>query len=792
MLIRRISLAIVLLAIGTFVGVGSWFWTSLPQASGWVAITGLAAPVSVTRDSLGVPRIAAKNWPDAYHALGFVHAQDRLWQMEAMRRFGAGRLAEVVGPEAVASDKWMRTLGLHRLAADQVSRISKEARRALAAYAAGVNSFIDNDGGMLTPEFSVLGYRPEPWTPADSLVWGKIMAMRLGGNWRDELLRARLAKRLGIERVEELWPAVPGSEAAPAPVRAAALQDLTNAARVAAGALSTPAPVAESGASNVWALAPSRTPTGGALLANDPHLGFSAPIMWYLAAIETPDGQLVGATVPGVPFTILGHNGHLAWGFTTTQADFKDLVVERLAPGSADRYETPNGPRPFQVRSETIAVRGASPIALDVRWSRHGPVISDLSPATLDAVESADRHVLVLQATFLRDDDRTPEALYRLNRAEDSAAFRAALEDFHSPQQNVLFADTLGGITLFAPGRVPIRPIGNGRWPISGWDGRGTWQGFASYGLLPRIANPGSGVIINANDRLPLDAPAPFITEDWAPPFRARRIAERLRVGDGSLSESVALQHDTASLMARAVLPLMTGIAARTDDETWALSKLRTWNHTMVAGRVEPLLFAAWLRELNRNLYADELGPLFSAYFGYRPLFVKSVLSGRDHWCDDVTTAPMETCVDALRTSLARALVWLGERYGEDRAAWRWGAAHRARFAHPLFMHVPVLGELTTLEVTVGGGNATLARATSRIADDAAPFVAVHGAGYRAVYDLADLARSRFVIATGQSGNPLSAHYRDFVGLWRDGHTVTIDAADTGTPRLLLSPPDGS
>jgi len=775
---KRIGLALAAAVVAVLAGAGFWFWTSLATTEGRLELTELSAPVSVIRDARGVPTIKAASWRDAYRALGFVHAQDRLWQMEAMRRFGAGRLAELVGAPALASDKWMRTLGLYRLATSQVGGLSAEARAALDAYAGGVNAFIANDAGMLAPEFALLGHRPEPWRPADSLVWGKIMGTRLGGNWRTELLRARLAKRLPVARVNELWPRAAGHKAraafpALAPIVAALVAEQIERT---------------TGASNVWALAPGRTTTGGAVLANDPHLGFAAPILWYLAAVETPEGTLSGATVPGVPFTVLGHNGRLAWGITNTHSDIEDLVVERLAPGDAEAYLTPSGPMRFRTRVERIVVKDAATVELRVRESRHGPIISDLHAGVVAGVGAGEGHAVALQATYLAGGDRTPEAFYRMNHAADIDDFEAALRHFHSPQQNLVFADTAGAIRQLAPGRVPLRSAGRGGWPVSGWDGRGTWKGFAAFDDLPRLADPATGVLINANDPPPRLAGAPFLNDDWPPAFRARRIAERLATSEiADVAGSAGLQHDPVSLMARDLLPLMLNFMPLTADETWMLEKLSAWDHTMAASRVEPLLFSAWLRELNRILYADELGPLFGAYFGYRPLFVEAVLTRFPHWCDDVTsTDSEETCEAALRASLARALAWLGERHGADRGAWRWGDAHRAEFTHPLFRRVPVLGPLTTLSAPISGGNATLARAGSTIRNEDAPFVAVHGAGYRAVYDLADLAKSRFVIATGQSGNPLSPHYRDFLGLWRNGDTV---AMGTGKRTLVLSPP---
>ncbi|MFQ5954077.1 MAG: penicillin acylase family protein [Kiloniellales bacterium] len=776
------------LAVLALAGLAAAFagWSSLPTVEGRIALSGLGAPVEVRRDANAIPYIKAGSQADAYFALGFVHAQDRLWQMEQQRRLIAGRLSEIFGERTLGSDRFMRTLGLYRAAEWSLAHLSEPVRTALGAYAAGVNAYLDEGRGALAPEFTLLWHSPEPWRPADCLAFGKLMALTLAGNWRRELLRARLAARLTPEQLASLWP-----DSAEAMVTLAQLyrglpldglaDHVADGWRVA-------------NASNEWVVAGSRTRSGKPLLANDPHLRFAAPILWYLARIEAPGLTVAGATVPGVPFHLFGHNGRIAWGFANTHSDVQDLFIERVADGDAGRYLTPEGSEPFRVRAETIVVRGGDTVTLSVRTTRHGPVISDVAP---QAARQADPgSVIALAFPALDADDTSAQAIYRLNRADGWAAFVAALSDFHGPQQNVVYADVDGNIGFYAPARVPVRRNGKGLAPVPGWTGEYDWTGRVPTAALPKALNPPGGVIVNANNRIVGPDYPHFLAAHWESDTRARRIGERI---EAARSEGVkltvegfmALQQDTESLAARTLLPLMLARVTPEVRTQNSLDRLAGWDGAMDRRRAEPLIFTAWLRELNRALYADELGPAFADYWRLRPEVVAHMLEADPAWCDVVTTPRRETCAERLSSALNRALDWIEARYGEDPARWRWGAAHRASFRHRVLDLVPLLGRLADLEIETDGGDDTVNRGTSDITDPDQPFAHIHGAGFRAVYDLAELGRSRFVIATGQSGNPLSTHYHDFLRRWRDGEYVPMPAVPEGPVRRLLLLPRG-
>ena len=759
---------------------GWWLAYSASPAEGRRMLAGLAAPVEVIRDRWGVPHIFAASEEDAAAALGWMHAEDRLAQMEAMRRTGAGRLAEVVGPVALPSDRWMRTLGIYRLAEQQYPRLSARTRGLLDAYARGVNAWLTERTGMLPPEFMLLGIGPEPWTVTDSLVWLKLMALRLSVDQRNELLRARLAHRLSPAQLAALWPDDPNGPTTIASDDVKALLD----DRLLAGTLAAmpEAPGTPRGASNAWVLSGERSVTGAAILANDPHLPFALPAPWYLVRIVTPEGTLAGATAPGFPGLILGHNDAIAWGITSSDIDVEDVFVERVDPADSGRYLAPEGSRPFQSREERIAVRGQDPEILPVRVTRHGPVISDLAglpdgigPST--GADATDEVVLALATTSLIDDDRTADALFDLSRARSLPQFLAATATAVAPQQNVFYADVDGRIGFVSAGRIPIRPPGTGRMPAEGWSGAHDWQGFMPFEGQPQALDPVSGLIVNANNRpVPADWPYP-IEGAWDPGFRAARIGEVLTAeAPQTPAGSAALQTDAMSLMMRRLLPpMLAGLPPQQNAPARrAVELLGAWHGEMRADAVQPLLFAAWLRELVRVLAADELGPAFAEYWDYRPLFVANVLAGDIAWCDDVTTPAVESCADALQTALDAALAGLSERLGPDPDAWHWGDVHRLRLQNILWSRVPLLGDLLSVRLPVNGGNDTPLRAASRLADPDEPFAAVHGASFRAVYDLADLAASRFVVAGGQSGNPFSHHWADLVDTWMAGGGVQL------------------
>lgn len=769
----KLRVAIILfLPLGLLTAAGLlWLRTSLPGLSEHVTLPGIEAPVEIVHDRNGIPHILAGSTDDAYRALGFLHARDRLFQMDFMRRLGAGRLSEVTGRPTLQIDKTMRTLGLYRLASETVRRLPAEARAALDAYAAGVNGFLTVRSGALPPEFIALQYTPERWAPADSLVWGRLMAMRLTGNWRTEALRGALSARLSPQQLADLWPRS-GHKARP--TLASALPGSDLAALSSHVLENIPDWLGQVSASNSWLVSGAGTADGKPILANDPHLGYRAPGLWYLARISAPGLDVTGATVPGVPFHILGHNRRIAWGFTTTDSDTQDLFVEQLDSARPDHYLTPDGTMPFTTRRETIQIKGASAETFTVRETRHGPVISDIHDNL--AKLGGENRVIALAAAGLRADDMTPLALFGFNRAQDWQTFRNAARHFHAPQQNISYADIEGNIGFIAPGRVPIRRSGNGSMPVPGSTGAFDWTGFIPFDALPQTYNPASGQIVNANHRVVPESYKWHLTDDWSAPYRAQRIHQLLDTSvPHSVARSMRIQTDTLSLAAQDVLPvLLENLETRTEAHRRVRDMLQSWDGSMSREAAAPLIYSAWLAAVNRALYADELGPQFPRYFGLKPRVVRHMLTNATGWCDDITTDAAETCRERVTGALDRAITGLEEKHGSDIDDWRWGDAHRAVFSHPLFGRIPVVKRLSDIHIESDGGPYTVNRAQSRIRNARAPFASVHGPGYRAVYDLSALANSRFSVATGQSGNPLSSFYANTTRRWRDGEYIKI------------------
>ncbi|KAA5607380.1 penicillin acylase family protein [Roseospira marina] len=798
----RILVGLILLAVlvtAGVVGYGVWAaWHTVPPDSATVRLGDrLSAPVTVHRDALGIPTIHAETLRDATVALGYVHAQDRLWQMETLRRLGAGRMAEIVGSPVVGLDRFMRTLGLHRAARAQWEILNPATRHAAKAYADGVNAFLKDPPSGLPYEFRIAFHTPEPWDPVDSMLWQRFMGLQLSGNWHEELLNTRLQTRFIGEpeapaflmRTEPDTPPLltTASHTPPPPGLDGML------ARLAA---MTPAAIRPTLASNAWAVDGRHTASGGALLASDPHLGFQVPIRWYLARIETPDLTLEGATFPGVPFVIIGHNAHVAWGFTTTHSDTIDLYRERLGD-DAGTYLRPDGPVPFTVRNETITIRFGDSETLTVRETVHGPVLSDLGWGRFQgaAPEAPGTEVIAMAAAALRPNDTTPDALYRLNRARTLDEARTALRAWDAPQQNIVLADATGRVGMVSPGRVPLRAPGHdGRLLALGWTGTMDWQGWQTREDLPSTIDPPSGRVLNANNRIhPVDRVHPLAVS-FPEPYRARRLANRLNaLSSATPSDMAALQMDIVSAMAADLLPPLLAAAdvgAPTHaDAAAALDRLRAWDPPeMAADRPEPLILAAWLDILTRRLFQDDLGPVFEAWAGRpRPYPTRAALENAPHWCDDIRTPASEPCPEQVAGALDAALDWIAEETGRDALDARWGDLHRVRMRHDLFRVIPGIAALTGLEAPTDGGDFTLNRGGHAGLSGDRPFEHVHGPGLRAVMDLAPPARGRFIIATGQSANPFSPHYADQFELWRTGRVVRIGGG-AETAVLTLTP----
>jgi penicillin amidase len=791
------ALAILVFLVGAFFQVRG----ALPPYSGHVDAPGLKAPVEIVRDRNAVPHIIAGSLEDAAFGLGYVHAQDRFWQMELMRRLGQGRLSEMVPPRLVGSslidtDRTMRGLGIYRRAGESLNALSPAIRGIIEAYAAGVNAWLNRDDQQFGLELTLVKllsggrYRPEAWRPADSLVWAKLMALGLDGNWRAELLRLRLARKIGESGVRFLMGPPAGEDRdATLSLVSEVLKDI-DLDRLYEGTDNIATRKRE--ASNEWVLSGAHSVSGKPLLANDPHLAFSFPGTWYLARLVGPGFDIRGATSPGSPAVVLGHNGTVGWGFTTTNLDSQDLFIERVDPTDPNRYITPDGARPFGVREETINVAWGDPVTLRVRETRHGPVIDDFVRRNDDLVPQG--HVLALQATALDGNDTSAEGFGRLGLAQNWDDFLNAARKILSPMQNVVYADTAGNIGLIAPARVPIRRRGDGSMPVPGWTAEFDWAGFVPFDDLPKVYNPPSGIVVNANARLVSDDYRHFISRDWAEPYRQRRANQLLReVERHPVYGMIVMQADNLTQDADDMLPILLKVKPRNARAARVHDLMSGWNRFMLARRPEPLIYTAWLWELQRGILADELGQdLYATMATPDASLLMRIVRDRPSWCDDGGTLAIETCEDQIALALERALDWITKRQGPDIDTWQWGLEHIAVHRHPLFDGVPLLRDLASVRFVSDGGAHTLNRAQPSYRGSR-PFDAVHGAGYRGVYDFSDLDNSRFATPLGQSGNMLSPWARNFVDRWQTlayieiaGTRAELGRAAIGT--ITLSP----
>lgn len=778
---------------------------SVPKLEGNLTLAGLAAPVRIVRDADGVPHIYAQSRDDALFGLGYVHGQDRLWQMEFQRRTVQGRLSEVAGSPAVVPDTYLRSLGLYRAATESLAHLSPDTLSAIRAYTAGVNAARPSAGRM-PPEFFMLGVDFEPWQPQDSVAVLKAIAVQLSANAFQEIFRLQLMKSLGAAKAAAFNPPLP-ADVIEAYERYAP-REATKFAE-AVRALDAIAPVLETrGASNNWVIGGARTASGKPLLANDPHLPLSVPAFWYLAHLSWPGVEAIGGTVPGVPAIIAGRTDKLAWGLTTTGADTQDLYWEKIDPDNLRQYMTDEGSVPFEERLEVIKVRFGGAQTIRVRRTKHGPVLPTDEPRLKALVPGG--YALALKWPALDGDDRTIEAALRMFDAKDASreTITHLFEPYRAPIQSFVYAGADGNVGLILPGAIPARRADNpvhGLLPADGRDPRFEWTGFLSGAEQPLWNGGANDLYITANNNVVPSGYKPMIALDFDPEHRARRIRELI---DGykerhTVESFRAIQLDDGERFAMDVLPGMLAQTKPSDARAAeAVAKLTVWDRHMRAEASEPLIYAAWMKAFTKALTADELGELFDRLWTDRPNFITAVIAGDKGaaaFCDDVSTKDnVEDCSVILSQSLSTALSELEARYGSDQARWRWGEAHAASFSHTPFGFVPGLRDLFGLREVLGGGNSTIQRAAYRYSNRE-PFGAVHGSGYRAVYDLGDPNASIYMISTGQSGNVYSPHYGDLAPRWARGEylPMTTDEADiqrraVATLTLQPSPSDSA
>ena len=805
---RRLPIALVAAGSAAALGYLYLLRRPLPQVRGELRPGGLDRDVEVIRDRWGVPHVYAQTLHDLFYTQGYVHAQDRLWQMELVRRVASGTLAEVVGKLGLETDRFFRRVGLRRAAEVELRQLDDEGRLAVDAYAEGVDAFLAGHRRRLPVEFALLGYAPAPWTPLDSLTWSKLLSWVLSCNWDTELLRARLIDRLGADGAAALEPAYPpGHPIATSPELAHAgadgfvLAQFEEARRflraVGAGA-----------ASNAWAVDGTRSTSGKPLLANDPHLQPQLPGFWYEVHLCGAGFDVAGASVPGVPGVVAGHNRHIAWGITMSLADSQDLYVERVNPANPHQYEHRGRWEEASAVREEIRVKGRrEPVVEEVVITRHGPILSP--------VLAGEERVLALRSAAL--DPGQPGAVLALDRAAKWAEFRAALARWGVASLSFAYADADGNVGYQLAGRIPIRAKGDGLAPAPGWTGEHEWVGYIPPEELPSVLNPPTHHVVTANNRVAPDDYPHLISREWTDGYRARRISDLLEARPlHDVASFAEMQGDLYSLPASELREHLLGLEPTDETAARALDLIRAWDCRIAADSAPAALYEVWRHYLLRNVFGEKAGDLLDHYLGlgHESLIHTHVYHARmtshllgllrerpEGWfasppnplsaSGEGESAPPSRAGrrcraaakgaggsgqpssrwprswdEALQRSLREAVLFLRAALGDDPAAWRWGDLHRLTLTHVL--GVGPLGHVFNRgPYPMGGDTDTVCQAA---VDVAAPFLA-HGStvSYRQIIDLADFDRSVSVLPSGQSGHPGSRHYCDQTPLWRSG-----------------------
>ena len=787
-----------LAALLLLAGGGAFAWlksTSGAQRSGAVTVAVVSGPVTVTRDAWGVPHIRAATDADAVYALGFVHWQDRAWQMDFQRRVAQGRLSEVLGEAALEQDRFLRTWGFGRAAQAALPALSAQSRALIRAYTAGVNAA--QAQGKTALEFRILGYTPEPWQDVDSVSWSKLMAFDLGGNYEEEVLGAQVVRALGEDGLNQVTAPYPAG----GPTILSA-DELTGAAQSLTGAVSSGtdgtqaggsqvAPPQEPGlpqetvqalrshllaaralgmqavpgkGSNDWVIAGSRTTSGKPILADDPHLGLTAPMLWYLADVQGDRLKAIGASIPGLPAIVIGRNDRVAWGVTNVNPDVQDLYIE---PEDA----------PLTSRREVIRVKGEADVTLTVRSSAHGPIISDAGARTVGPR-------VALKWTALQGGDTTMDAFLGLNYAQNWADFTGALRSYVAPSQNFVYADVDGNTGHYAPGRVPIRGGWDGSLPVSG-DGSREWQGFIPFEQLPHTLNPADGLVVTANNQVVPGPGSRALGNDrnWAEPYRAQRITDLLgTTAKLTVPDVQRVQLDTTSLVWADLRGPLLATRPGSDRARQALEQLRAWDGNETTGSVPATLFEAWLMQL-QEMARDELG----TDTVMNSLSVLNQLRGADGSGELCAVNGQGDCAALLTRTLDAALTDLQGRLGPDMKTWTYGRLHTVASNHRAFGNVQALAWLFNHSAPTPGGTNTVNVARP----EHGTFRQTHGASYRQVVDLANPNDSVFIGSLGQDGNPLGAHAADQQPRWIAGEylPMSTDQADWGRVNTLTLKP---
>ncbi|WP_242045662.1 MULTISPECIES: penicillin acylase family protein [unclassified Calothrix] len=784
---------------------------SFPVENGAIALTGLKAEVTVQRDRWGVPHIYAANSHDLFMAQGYIHAQDRFWQMDFWRHIGSGRLAEMFGSSQIATDKYLRTMGWARIAQQEITQVNAEMKGYLQAYADGVNAYLaDHQGSKLSLEYAVLkflnpGYKPEPWQMLHSLTWGKVMAYDLGRNFEREIERTILLKTLNLAQVEELFPPYPQDLPVILPEEqkkqtgeennfdeteliASSIAQVTAEITPALQSLTQPMLAVEEliGSrgigigSNNWVISGKLTATGKPILANDPHLAVQMPSIWYEVGLhcttktaECPY-NVTGFSFAGMLGIIIGHSDRIAWGVTNVEPDVMDLYIEKINPNNPNQYEVNGKWVDMQLVKETIKVAGSQPIEQTVRYTRHGPILSDVSPKLQQlpgnqSIEIPQQYAVALRWTGL-EPSTLGSAIPLLNRAQNWQDFRTAAKNYDVPAQNLVYADIDGNIGYQMPGKFPIRAKGNGRYPVPGWTDEYEWLGYIDFEQLPKSFNPPQGYIASANNLVQTKYPY-LITTDWVYGYRAQRIVEMITQASQPLSllDVELIQGDNRNLNAQNLVPLLKNISLNQPHLETARQLLVNWDLQLEMSSPAAALFEVFWKHLLADTFHDQLPQDYFPDGGDRWYeVIKNIIKQpNSNWWDNRNTPQVENRDNILQQAFTAAVYELEQIQGKDPKSWNWGNLHSITFRNATLgkSGVAMIEALFNRGAFATAGNGETVNANRWKANKS--FEVTDIPSLRMIVDLKNLDNSLAIHAPGQSGHAFHKHYIDMVDPWR-------------------------
>ena len=798
--IRRIFtvLTAFILIVGIIITIsGVWFvQRSWPQVDGTISAPGLQEEVTVIRDQWGIPYIYAENEHDLFFAQGYVHAQDRLWQMEFNRRVGSGTLSAVLGEVTLGVDRLMRIFGLRRAAERDWEILDTDSRAILEAYAQGVNTYIDTHPNALPIEFTILDVTPEPWHPVDTLTWGKVMSLNLAGDYGLDLLRARAIVATDFQATQDILPFPEEDFTIPAEVDnfrwLAPTRNTPGDAAVETMVKKTYSAIG----SNSWVVHGNRTATGKPLLAVDNHLPFGVPSIWYQNGLFGGRFNVVGFSFPGVPMILMGHNEHIGWGITNLSTEVQDLYIEKLDNrDNPTQYLFEDEWHDLEIVEEVIEVNNQDSVTLPVYITRHGPIIN----ALLGELENAEP--LALRWPDL-EDSTLVTSIMLLNQASNWQEFRQALQYWSSPKQNFVYVDVDGNIGYQAASNIPIRVPGhNGIVPVPGWTGEYEWEGYIAFDDLPSHFNPSAEFIIAANTRvIPPDTSQYTLEYSGVTTFRAERIEDFLTSHSNITVEDIqGLQMDTYSVQAEVLRPYLLQLEPENDLQEQALSQVDQWDLYYEIDQTGASIYEVWHWFLQQNIFSDELGEdLMQEYYRFglatAPVLIDLMEEPENEWFDDITTEQIETRDDIVRQSFVDALQWLTERYGDQPEEWNWGRIHTMTF-----FHQPLGQSGIALIENIFNSDAMPARGSDFTINNGwysivTPFTMEGGTIQRLIIDVHTMSNTALAInATGQSEHIFHRHRMDMVDMWQNGqyHDLLFDQAQIMTnaeSRLTLRP----